>query len=303
MVYSHDRKSVSDEERRRLLKALGVVGAGSVVTEFTLEDIRPEVAVETAGELANMGASIRSDLSGTLDASTLATGATGMTAAIERLPELEAMGLPETVGTAYEELTAAAWPVNDHLVETGFFASAESNLPPFVADHIEASARQLVGSGALSSVLSSVGFSEAELTTLATLVVNNKDHLAKWKPTDAYPPWKVEEFDPADIAPLHQRATEGSLLWIDGLNWWLWQNRVILTEDLVADGIWDVKVMLGGYYLMTQAARGLAEESFTDEQVAALITAGSAVSIIGQEHLAFDVVRITDEMRAPRGGA
>lgn len=302
MSYRHNRRQVSDEDRRALLKALGVVGTAGAVGEFTLGDIRPDVATATGGELAAMGQAIRSGLSGTLDASLIGAGMAGITESIGRLPELEAQGVPETVGTAYEELTTDAWNVHEHLVAVDFFASAEENLPPFVEEHIATTARQLVGTGSLSAVLSEAGFSEKEITGMAMLAVNNNAHLAKWKPTDAYPAEKVDDFNPADIAPLHQRATEGSLLWIEGLDWWLWQNRILLTEELLADGIWDIKAMLGGYYLVSQAAQDLAKGDIADDELAALVTAGSAISIIGQEHLAADLTRVTDEARAPQGG-
>lgn len=303
MPHVHDRRRISDEERRRFLKALGVVGATTVAGDFTLDQIRGEVSVAEGGELAAIGEAIRSDLSGSIDASLLASEMAGIAGSIGRLPELEAAGLPAEQGTAYQELTDPAWNIHEHLVEIGFFASAEEHMPPFVADHIEMSARQMVGSGLLSAALTEAGFSLPEVTTLASTVVNNNDHLAKWKPTAFYAQEGVEEFDPADIAPLHQRATEGALLWIDGLDHWLWQNQVLLTEEMLSNGIWDVKAMLGGYQLVSQAAHDMAEGTISDEQLSAMITAGSAISIISQEHLAFDVARPTDEARAPRGGA
>jgi len=303
MPHVHDRRQISDEDRRRFLKALGAVGATTVAGDFTLDQIRGEVTLSGSGELAAIGEAIRSDLSGSVDASLLASEMGGITASLGRLPQLEAAGLPAEQGTAYQELTEPAWNIHEHLVEIGFFASAEEHMPPFVADHIEASARQLVGTGSLSPVLADAGFSTEEITALATTVVNNNDHLAKWKPTAFYAQEGVEEFDPADIAPLHQRATEGALLWIDGLDHWLWQNQVLLTEEMLANGIWDIKAMLGGYQLVSQAAHDMAAGSISDEELSAMITAGSAASIISQEHLAFDLARPTDEARAPRGGA
>ncbi|MEF8843299.1 MAG: hypothetical protein V5A60_09005 [Haloarculaceae archaeon] len=302
MSFKHSREQVTDEDRRAMLKALGVAGAAGVVGEFTLGDIRGEVTPETGGELAAIGEAIRNDLSGSLDASVLASGLSSVAASVESLPALEAAGVPTEKGTAYSSLTDEVWPVHEHLVEVGFFASAERNLPPFSPEHISTTARQLVGSGTLAGTLAEVGFDETEATSLATTVVNNDAHLAKWKPTGAYPQDEVEEFNPDDIAPLHQRAAEGVLLWIDGLDHWLWQNRVLVTEEMLADGIWDVKAMLGGYYLLNRAAHDVAEGSISDETLSAMVTAGSAAAIISQEHLTFDLIRVTDEMRAPRGG-
>lgn len=303
MAQYHNRRRVTDEERRTLLKALGVAGTAGIVGELTLGELRGEVATETGGELAEMGQAIRSDLSGKVEADLLASGLSGLAGSIEQLPALEAAGLPAEQGTAYQSLTDGVWPAHEHLAEVGFFASAERHLPPFVPEHISASARQLIGTGSLAGALSELGFGQTELVALAVMVVNNNAHLAKWKPTGVYAEQGVEEFNPADIAPLHQRAAEGSLLWIDGLDHWLWQNRVLLTEELLAAGIWDVKAMLGGYSLLARAARDVAEGSISDEVLSAMVTTGTAVSIISQEQLAFDLVRVSDEDRAPRGGS
>jgi len=285
-----------------MLKALGIAGAAGVVGEFTLGELGGEVSTEAGGELATMGEAIRNDLSGSVDASLLSSGMSGAAASIEALPSLEAAGVPTEQGSAYGSLTDELWPAHEHLVEVGFFASAERNLPAFVPEHISTTARQLVGSGTLAGALSEVGLDDTEQTALATTVVNNDAHLAKWKPTGAYPHEEVEEFNPDDVAPLHQRAAEGVLLWIDGLDHWLWQNKVLVTQEMLADGIWDLKAMLGGYYLLSRAAHDMAEGAISDETLTAMVTAGSAAAIISQEHLTFDLIRVTDEMRAPRGG-
>lgn len=302
MPFKSSREQVTDEDRRAMLKALGVAGAAGVVGEFGLGDLRGEVSPNTGGELAAMGEAIRADLSGRLDASLLASGLSGVAASVESLPALEAAGVPDEQGTAYGSLTDEIWPVHEHLVDVGFFASAERNLPPFSPAHISATARQLVGSGTLAGALAELGFDEDEQTSLASTVVNNDAHLAKWKPTGAYPQDEVDEFNPDDVAPLHQRAAEGVLLWIDGLDHWLWQNRVLVTEEMLADGVWDIKTMLGGYYLLNRAAHEMAEGTISDETLTAMVTAGSAAAITSQEHLTFDLIRVTDEMRAPRGG-
>lgn len=303
MPHRHDRKEITDDDRRALLKILGLAGAAGIAGEFTLTELESEVTTAEGAELASMGQELRNDLTGSVDASLLASGMAGIEASIAELPALEAAGVPTEQGTAYESLTDEARTIHEHLVEVGFFASAEQNLPPFVSDHISVSARELVGSGSLTGVLSEAGFEASELTTLATTVANNDAHLAKWKPVEAYEQQGVDDFNPADIAPLHQRATGGALLWIEGLDHWLWQNKILVTEEMLADGIWDIKAMLGGYYLVSQAAHDMAEGSISDEQLSAMVTAGSAVSIISQEHLTFDLIRVTDEMRPPRGGA
>ena len=300
---AHDyQRQIGDEERRAFLKAFGVAGSAALVGELTLGELRDEVTVEATGELASTGERIRGDLVGSLDAGLLAGETTALAAEFDGVEELAATGLPDEPGSDFEALTDAAWPIVEHLAEVGFFASAERHLPPFVPEHIVQTTKQLIASDALGGTLAGVGFTEAELTGMVVDVVNDNQYLARWKPTAAYAAQGVDDFDPADIAPLHQRATEGALLWIDGLDWWLWQNEVLVTEELLAAGVADVKAMLGGVYLVADAARRVAEGDITDEALAATVTAGSAVSIVNQENLANDLIRIPDEKRAPRGG-
>ena len=292
---------VSDENRREFLKALGVI-AGGTVAGATLQELRAEVSTGAAGGLAEMGEAVRDGLTGTLDAALLTEELAALEGSFELLPQLEAMGVPEQDASAYQELTTAAWAINDHLSEVGFFASAEENLPAFTPEHIEETTRQLLHIDALPATLSEVGFAEQEQTALVVNIVNAREQLSWWMKTPDYPP--AEAVDDGVVyeyvAPLHQRAAEGSLLWIDGLDHFLWQNEVLITDEMIDRGLWDVKSMLGGYYLMGSAARDLARGEITDEHLSALITGSNAVMIIGQEFLRSDVIQITDSMRASR---
>lgn len=301
MAYEYQRQ-IDDEDRRAFLKALGVAGSAAVAGELTLGELRDAVTVEAAGELASTGERIRGDLEGSLDAGLLAAETAALATEFSRVEGLLAGGLPAEPGDEFGALTTAAWPIVEHLAEVGFFASAERHLPPFVPEHIVQTTKQLIAADALGGTLAEHGFTEAELTGMVVDVVNDNQYLARWKPTAIYAAKGVEDFDPGDVAPLHQRATEGALLWIDGLDWWIWQNKVLLTEELVAQGLADVKAMLGGVYLVADAALGVANGEVSDEALAATVTAGSAVAIVNQENLANDLIRIPDEARAPRGG-
>lgn len=309
MVYGTE-KHATEDERRAFLKALGVAGAaatgGVAVEEFTLADLRPEVTAET-DELAATGEAIRNDLEGALDVELLGAGTANLAEEVARVPEVRAAGIPASGdATLYGALTEPAWPINDHLVETGFYEAAEDNFPLFTVEHVAATARELIASGSFASLLSSLGFDEAERTTLLTNVVNEQDHLAQWLPVSAYPDqaYGIDEdsIDPETVAPLHHRAAEGALLWIDGLDWHLWQNEVLLTESHLDDGAWDVRTMLGGFYLVGAAAEGVATGEIADEELSALLTAGTAMAIVGQFDLANDVARIVEPAAEPIGG-
>ncbi|WP_254764440.1 twin-arginine translocation signal domain-containing protein [Natrinema marinum] len=292
---------VSDENRREFLKALGVI-AGGAVAGATLEDLRTEVSSGATEGLAEMGQAVQNGLTGTLDEAFLGEQLAALEGSFGMLSELEAMGVPEQDASAYQELTTAAWAINDHLSEEGFFASAEANLPAFSADHIERTTRQLLQINALPATLSEVGFSEQEQTALVVNIVNTREQLSWWMKTPDYPPADavddgvVHEY----VAPLHQRAAEGSLLWIDGLDHFLWQRKPLVTDEMIGRGLWDVKSMLGGYYLLASAARDLAAGDIADDHLTTLTTASTALMIIAQEFLISDVVRITDDKRAPR---
>ena len=291
---------VSDEDRREFLKALGVV-AGAGVAGVTLNELREEVVAGSSTELAEMGQAVRDGLTGTLDAALLNEQVGALAESFEQLPQLQAMGIPEQGAQAYQELTTPAWAINDHLAEVGFFASAEENLPAFTPEHIETTTRQLLNIEALPATLSEIGFTAEEQTALVANIVNTREQLSWWMPTVEYPP--AEAVDDgvvhAYIAPLQQRAVEGALLWIDGLDHFLWQREVLVSPEMIDRGLWDVKSMLGGYYLLSAAARDLAEGSIADEHLSTLITAGSAISIIAQEFLLNDIIRIDDSKRTP----
>jgi hypothetical protein len=293
--------AVDETERRRFLKAVGLTGAVAVTGTFTLDELRQEMAPEATNELATMGQAIQSDLTEQLDTTLLSTQAANIGAQLERLSEIRAAGIPTEESTLYRDLATPAWMVDIHLEEVGFFNSAEAHLPAFTATHIAATARELIRTESLTTALSELGFTEQEKTALVMNVVNNADRLALWVPTKDIP--EQVEFNVDHVAPLHHRAAEGTLLWIDYLDRFLWQNEILITEQILDDGIRDVKTMLGGFYLLTKAVHDMiAGAELTNSQFTAALTASTAIMILGQEDITTDVFRITDEMRAPRTG-
>lgn len=292
---------IDSEERRQFLRVLGITGAAAAGAELTVGELREEMTAETDGELAAMGEAIRTDLTGSLDADLLGAELTNVGASIERLPELGAAGIPAQDSTAYQEVAEPAWAVYDHLLEVGFFESVETHLPAFTEDHIQSTARELVRSAPLTGLLSEVGFSEEEKTAVMANVVNDRNRLALWVPTKDIP--AGVEFDLEHVPPLHQRAAGGVALWVEELDDHLWRNEYLLTQELIDRGLWDVKVMLGGMSLLSKAAHDVAAGGdLSDSQLTAALTGGTASMILGQEDLANDLFRITDEMRAPRTG-
>ncbi|MDQ2051771.1 hypothetical protein RBH26_14935 [Natronolimnohabitans sp. A-GB9] len=291
---------ITTEGQRQLVRTLGAdrVDEGD---QLTLERLRESIDGETDPEFASMGETIRSDLSGKLDTELLETELENLSAQLDRLPEVREQGIPEgetEPEVLYRELVEPGWRVYDHLVEVDFFESLEANLPQFTPEHIEETAHELIGSDALVDELESLGFDERERLAVVMDVVNNNTRLARWVPAKDIP--EEVEFDVEHVPPLHQRAAGGVLLWIKALDVHLWQKRILITDEILDDGYWDIKAMLGGFALLTKAALEVAEDDeLSDAQLTAAITASAAIMIVNQEEICKHMFWITEEMRAP----
>ncbi|MDL5362466.1 hypothetical protein [Halalkalicoccus sp. NIPERK01] len=295
-----NRPQVSVEDQDELARNLGI-GATASGEELTIEGLRGAIDAGTDPGFASMGEAIRDDLTGKLDADLLERELSELATQIGRLSEVREAGIPD--GDAqpevlYRELVAPGWRVYDHLVEAGFFDSVEANLPRFTPEHIEGTAHGLIRAEPLSSALADCGFDEREQTVLVMNVVNNNNRLARWTPTKDIP--EGVEFNVEDVPPLQQRAMGGTLLWVNALDVHLWQKKILITDAILDDGYWDVKAMLGGLYVMTMAAHEIATgESLSDEELAAALSASTAIMITNQEEIVKDMFWITEEMRAP----
>ncbi|WP_229504713.1 hypothetical protein [Natrinema versiforme] len=283
-------------EQRDLATALGVEtpGDGAITWELLAGQIEPR----SDSTFASRGDAIRADLAGRLDRELLERERAAIADEIGRLPAVRDAGVPDEQHGLYTAVAEPGWRLYDHLLEIGFFESLDENLPRFTADHVETTTRELILTDPLSSALDDVGFDESEKTALLVDVANNDERLARWVPSNQIP--AGVEFETDTVPPLHQRAMGGALLWIRGLDRHLWQNEVLVTDDLLDAAVRYVKAMLGGLFVSATAACDLAGDGrFTDEQLAAALTAGSAVQIVSQEELLHTVFYVTDEMRAP----
>lgn len=293
--------SIGEEERRDFLKLLGITGSVGAASQFSLSDIRNALGSGTSAELAAMGEAIRADLTGTVDADILADSMGGVATAVESLPDVRAAGFPAEEATPYQELTEPAWEAYNHLSDIGFFASAEEHLPAYTSQGLATTTEELVRAEELTSTLTDAGFSEQEITATVASVTSQQELLKHWVPAGDLPT-DISEFDPANVGPLHKRAAGGALLWIDGLDDHLWRNKVLVSEQMYDQGVQHTKTMLGGLHLLTAAAHDIAGPGeFDDAHLAAGLAGGAAIMIAGQENMAADVYRITDEMRADGG--
>jgi hypothetical protein len=300
---NENRPQVTTEEQRELVENLGV--RRSATSERpTLAELREAIDAETDPEFASMGEAIREDLSGQLDAGLIEEELENMESQIGRLPAVREAGIPDGESEAdvlYRELIEPGWRVYNHLVDAGFFESVEANLPKFTPAHIEHTAHELIQAEPLTDSLDELGFDDHEQTVLMMNVANNNTRLSRWVPSNEIP--EGVEFDTSNVPPLQQRAMGGALLWINALDTHLWQKEVLITEEILDDGYWDIKALLGGLYVMTRAAREIAtdgdERELTDAQLTAALSASAAMMIVNQEEIMLDMYWITEEMRAP----
>lgn len=283
-------------DHRDLATALDVETSGN--GEVTWELLAGQVEPKSGSTFASRGEAIRNDLKGQLDRNVLERERANVATEIGRLADIRDAGVPDGPEGLYTDVATAGWRLYEHLLEVGFFGSLDDNLPRFTANHVETMARELVLADPLSSAFDDVGFDESEKTALLSAVTNNTERLARWVPSNQIP--AGVEFDTSNVPPLHQRAMGGALLWIRGLDRHLWQNEVLVTEEILDDAVRHAKGMLGGLYVTATAVHDLAaDERFTDQQLTAALTAGTAVQIVEQEELLHDVFYVTDDMRAP----
>lgn len=298
----HGRTAV--EDRREFLKVLGITGAVAAGTA-TLDDVRSAVSADTgsATELASVGEAIRADLGGSLDAAALTAHQSAFASAAGALPTVVERGVPTDAPREEFQLVATEGrPVYDHLLEAGFFESTTEHLPEFTPAYIEESVRRFVDSESLAAPLEALGLTQQELVDLVATVVAHREELGDrhWIATDELPREQMEIG--AHIPPMTQGAAGGTLLWLEDLDTHLWQKQVLLTEEHLADAVWDARAMAAGFQLMTEGAAQIAEGNgeLSADEFAALLSSGFALQTVAQNRLVQDAYWIPEETRAPR---
>jgi hypothetical protein len=302
MVETNKQHHISDEDRREFLKVLGVSSAVAV-GGATIDEVREATAADPTEELASIGQAIKADLAKSLDAEVIVSQQAAIAEAATAVPTAVEKGLPANgPRSEFAAVAEAAWPVYDHLVETSFFESTTQHLPAFSPSYLESSVEAFVGSEALTAPLKDLGFTGGEGVDLLATVVANAEDLSThhWVATDEIPREQVGFGD--FIPPMTQATAGGVLLWLEDLDQHLWQDKVLLTDDILADTAWHGQLMAAGLQLMTEGAKVVAEESgeLSDGELGALLSTGFAVQAISQALLPQDVYWITEEMRAPR---
>lgn len=296
MSHTIRRRELPAAEQTELATRLGV--ADSTAQPVTWGSLAGEVDSVHDSTFTAAGETIRADLGDRLDAELLERERDRLETALDRLPDVRDVGVPDGPDSDYAALTEPGWRVYDHLVETRFFTALDDQLPRFSERHIEHTARKLLLTEPLATELDAIGFDETEKTWLLSSVANNATRLARWVPTNQIP--DGVEYDVSNVPALHRRAAGGALLWIDGLDRHLWQYEPLVTEEILDDAAWYTKALLGGLYVLTTAAHDVATggDRFSDGQMTAALTASAAIEIVSQEDLMRDVFYITDDMRA-----
>lgn len=265
----------------------------------TLPELREVVNTGSTDGLAERGRAIRASQTATMDGSLIAGALGGIAESIGGLSGVYREGVPGRDVSLYSQLTPAGWELDSHLSEIGFYSATESNLPRFTPQHIEDVIKQLVHTESLAATLTEIGFGEQEQVDLVAAITAQSEELSVWYPTWFLAESEFDEVNPEYVPPLQRRAVAGSLDWISGLDKFLWQNEVLITDAILEAGMHDIRTALAGVHLMGVAAERLSEGTVSDEELTALVSGSSAIAIAGQTALVEDVVRINDHKRAP----
>ena len=298
---AHNYHKSLDEERRDLLKALGV-GGTVAIGSATLGDVRSVVTANPSTDLESIAENIKADVAGELDASLLADQQTELASAASALPAVPERGLPEdSPRSEFTAVETAAQPVYDHLIETGFFESTTEHLPEFTSGYLTDSVQTFVGSASLAAPLTDLGLTEEEgVDLIATVVGHAEDLEHHWIPTDKL---TREHFEGIEhVPPMTQAAAGGVVLWLEDMDEHVWKNGQIMTESIVADAAWYGHAMTAGFHLMAEGAKriGAGDETLSNDELTALLSTGFAVQTISQFLLPEDVYWISEEMRGSR---
>ncbi|MFC6765192.1 hypothetical protein [Natrinema soli] len=301
MVEMHTPE-ITARDRERLAAEFDVNGADV----DSVDELRTVVDAETVSEFASIRETIRNELTGQLDVGLVESTLADLEAILQGSESVREAGVPARHGDGdagidelYRELIAPIWDVYEHLVAAGFFESLEETLPAFTPEHIEHTASGMVSADELLAGLTDCGFDDHERTALLLDVINNNTRLSHWVPTQEIP--DGVEFNVEYVPPLYHRAIGGGLLWIKALDRHLVQKEILLTEEILDDAHWRSKAILGGISTFLRGVRAVAadDQSLTDEQVVAALSAGTAITIVNQEELMQEAFWIHEEKRAP----
>lgn len=299
MPKAYQNRYVPDEDRRELLKALGVMGT-ITVGGASLAELQANTPATAPDELASIGDAIRSDLAGSIDAALLTTQQTELASATTALDAVTERGIPvDAARNEFAPVAEAGRPMYDHLNDVGFFESTTTHLPRFNPGFLTDAVGTFAASETLTEPLAELELTNGAGLDLIAEVVANAEALSThhWVATDEINRDQIEGGE--HIPPMTMGAAGGALLWLEWLDDHLWRHHAILTEDILADAVWHGRSMGAGLYLMAEGAKTLAADqpSLADEELGAVLSTGFAVQAISQGLLTLDVAWINDDMR------
>jgi hypothetical protein len=296
------QRPIDDETRRELLRFLGVAGAISGGSSTLAQVSAAMTPPDDSEALASAGRTIRQDIGDSLDAETLRTHADSFASAASALGDIGDRGVPETQREDFAPVASAGRPIVEYLESEGFYATTNDDLPEFSTDYIDDSVARFASEEALAAPLADLGFADGSGVDMLATVVDKSAEIADqhWIGNDRV---DREMISPGDVVPDPTLGChEGSLLWLQDIDEYLWQNAVLVTEDVYADAVWYARAMTAGFHLVTSGAIAAAEDdgTYDDEQLAALLSVGFAGQTICDPGILQEVYWLRDDERASR---
>lgn len=298
-----EQPRVPEEDRREFLKTLGIAGTVSA-TGITLAEVQDAMGTETKSppQLAETAEAISTEIGGALDAGLLEHQTDQLASAAATLPQVTDRGFPEQPRNDFGAIAEAGRPIHDHLIDTGFFEVSSEHLPEFHPEFLKTTVETFVGSPHGTEPLEAMDLTHGEGVDLVATVIANAADLEdyNWVASDDISSDTLE--DVASVPPITQAAAGGALLWLEDLDDHIWRRKVLLTEPILADAVWYGQSLGAGYYLMSEAARYVADpaEDFDAVSIGAMLATGVAIQEIAQSLLPRDVYWITEDMRDSR---
>ncbi|MBP1986314.1 hypothetical protein [Halolamina salifodinae] len=292
--------AVTDEERREFLKVIGVAGAVGA-SGVTLGELNSTVEPSNVEALSAVGAAVSEEMAGGVNPDLLATQQAELATALSAAPAAVESGAAfREPGSAFDDIAEAGWLTHDHLAETGFFETLSEEMPAFNPERLTTSTQAFLGSSAATAPLTDLDLGGTEGVDLVAPIINQAEKLSHfhWIASGDIP----AEHQLADVLPpISQRAAGGVLLWLQNLDDHLYQDQVLLNEQILADGIWEVRGMTAGFYLMAEGAKAVSADSdrFTDAELGALFATSIALQEVAQRMLPVHMHWLDEAARDP----
>lgn len=295
-VRDHENRPVRDEYRRRFLKILGVTTTG--VAGLSLSEAVVAADGSDDPTFAEAGAAIRDDVADALDTEFITETQGELAEAAGRLPEIPEKGYPDERRDDYSNVAVPGFELLDHLEAAGVFDSTTEHLPDYDVEFVDNTLQEVLVSEHFVGSLTDLGLTEDEAADLLATVAGRAEELSGYHWVGNEDHERIDwEVDPQTDS-MTLLSSDGGLVWIDDLDDHIYEQTILITEEMLYEAAWYAHAIATGFYLVSEASRVIAAgEDVSDAEIGAAYSLAFAVESIAQNLLCEDVYWITHSMR------